>query len=140
MLFSLLHPSLVPKTSLPLFIYLVIPTSLWDLSSLTRDQTHVPCSGRLSPNHWIAREVQSPFRRLCESCCFLPPWLLPSPRPPSAPSPGVNSLLPAWLPSPCLLRSVHFATKFITALSCLNSTVLKTKPHILFFLTVYFIL
>ena len=25
---------------------------MWDLSSLTRDQTPVPCSGRLSLTHW----------------------------------------------------------------------------------------
>ena len=30
---------------------------MWDLSSLTRDQTHTPCIGRQSLNHWTAREV-----------------------------------------------------------------------------------
>ena len=30
---------------------------LWDLSSSTRDQTHTPCIGRRSLNHWTAREV-----------------------------------------------------------------------------------
>ena len=29
---------------------------IWDLSSLTRDQTHTPCAGRQSLNHWIRRE------------------------------------------------------------------------------------
>ena len=26
-------------------LFLVMPCDLWDLSSLTRDQTHSPCSG-----------------------------------------------------------------------------------------------
>ena len=30
---------------------------MWDLSSLTRDQTHVPCISRLILNHWTTREV-----------------------------------------------------------------------------------
>ena len=29
----------------------------WDLSSLTRDQSHTPCNGRPNLNHWMAREV-----------------------------------------------------------------------------------
>ena len=30
---------------------------MWDLSSLTRDQTHVPCTRRQILNHWNTREV-----------------------------------------------------------------------------------
>ena len=30
---------------------------MWDLSSLTRDQTHTLCIGRQSLNHWTSREV-----------------------------------------------------------------------------------
>ena len=30
---------------------------MWDLSSLMRDQTHVPCNGREILNHWATREV-----------------------------------------------------------------------------------
>ena len=30
---------------------------MWDLSFLTRDQTHIPYIGRRSLNHWTAREV-----------------------------------------------------------------------------------
>ena len=33
------------------------PWDMWDLSSLTRDQTHTPCIRRQSLNHWTAREV-----------------------------------------------------------------------------------
>ena len=33
------------------------PQSIWDLGSLTRDQTCTPCDGRQSLNHWIARKV-----------------------------------------------------------------------------------
>ena len=29
---------------------------MWDRSSLTRDQTYIPCTGRIL-NHWTAREV-----------------------------------------------------------------------------------
>ena len=32
---------------------------MWDLSSLTRDQTHTLCVGRWSLNHWTDREVPS---------------------------------------------------------------------------------
>ena len=28
-----------------------------DLSSLTRDQTHIPCTGQLTLNHWTTRKV-----------------------------------------------------------------------------------
>ena len=31
--------------------------SMWDLSSLSRDWTHVPCIARQILNHWITREV-----------------------------------------------------------------------------------
>ena len=30
---------------------------MWDLSSLTRDQTHISCIGRRILNHWAIREV-----------------------------------------------------------------------------------
>ena len=33
------------------------PQGMWDLSSLTRDPTHIPYIGRWSLNHWITREV-----------------------------------------------------------------------------------
>ena len=33
------------------------PQGMWDISSPTRDQTHTPCIGRQSLNHWTAREV-----------------------------------------------------------------------------------
>ena len=32
---------------------------VWDLSSLTKDQTGVPCIARWSLNHWTTREVPS---------------------------------------------------------------------------------
>ena len=31
------------------------PGGVWDLSSLTRDQTHVPCIGGQILNHWITQ-------------------------------------------------------------------------------------
>ena len=33
------------------------PSSLWDVSSLTRDRTRAPGSESMSPNHWTSREV-----------------------------------------------------------------------------------
>ena len=30
---------------------------MWDLSSLTRDRTHVPCTARWILNHWTTRKV-----------------------------------------------------------------------------------
>ena len=30
---------------------------MWDLSSPTRDQTHIPCIGRRILNHWTTREL-----------------------------------------------------------------------------------
>ena len=30
---------------------------MWDFSSLTRDLTHVPCTGRQTLNHWTIREI-----------------------------------------------------------------------------------
>ena len=33
------------------------PQGMWDLSSQTRGQTHTPCIGKQSRNHWTAREV-----------------------------------------------------------------------------------
>ena len=30
---------------------------MWDISSPTRDWSHIPCIGGWSPNHWTAREV-----------------------------------------------------------------------------------
>ena len=47
-----------PVTILLLFYVLPLwPQGVWDPSSLTRDRTHTPHTGRRSPNHWTAREV-----------------------------------------------------------------------------------
>ena len=34
-----------------------LPWNMWDLSSPTRDRTHIPCVGRQTPNPWTTREV-----------------------------------------------------------------------------------
>ena len=39
------------------FFFLAISLSMWDLSSPTRDQTHIPCIGNMSLIHWTIREV-----------------------------------------------------------------------------------
>ena len=35
----------------------LLPHNMWDLSLLTRDWTHIPCSERQVLNHWTTREV-----------------------------------------------------------------------------------
>ena len=37
------------------------PRGIWDLSSLIRDLTHIPCIGRQSLNHWATKEVPKIF-------------------------------------------------------------------------------
>ena len=41
--------------------FLTVPYSIWDLSSLIRDQTYVPCISRWILNHWTTREVPLKF-------------------------------------------------------------------------------
>ena len=66
-------------TILLLFYILVfwLP-GIWDLHSLTRDGTHVPCIGRRSLSHWTTREVFWFLCFLIQPCrdqlwCFQPP-------------------------------------------------------------------
>ena len=44
------------------YVFVFWPWAMWDLSSLSRDQTHTPCIGRWSLHHWTAREV--PYYRV----------------------------------------------------------------------------
>ena len=37
---------------------------MWDLSSQTRDQIRVPCTGRQTPNHWTTKEVASSISKV----------------------------------------------------------------------------
>ena len=39
------------------YVWVFWPHSMWDLTSLTVDQTHTPCIERQSLNPWAAREV-----------------------------------------------------------------------------------
>ena len=51
-----------------LFYFLTALKGMWDLSSLTRNQTRAPCIGRWSLNQWTARGVPpSPFRHAVSS-------------------------------------------------------------------------
>ena len=45
------------------------PWGMWDLGSLTRDQTHAPCIERWSFNHWVTRDVLHPFSLLLQIFC-----------------------------------------------------------------------
>ena len=73
---------------------------MWDLSSPTRDRTHVPCIGRQILDHWTTREVPILFVLLREDfqvhpflavastlhayCCYhLPALLQKTPHQPS---------------------------------------------------------
>ena len=37
----------------------LVDPCIWDLSSPTRNQTRIPCTGRQIFNHWTTREVPS---------------------------------------------------------------------------------
>ena len=51
--------------------WLFWPQCIWDLSSPTRDQTHTPCTGRWSLNHWTIWEVpMQPFLIVLLDFCF----------------------------------------------------------------------
>ena len=95
---------------------------MWDVSSLTRNQTHTPCTGRQGPKNWTPRVcVFSHFRRIW---LFVIPWTVAhqAPRPWNFPgkNTGVGShallqgifLTQGW--DPCLLicRRIlyHWAT------------------------------
>ena len=64
---------------------------MWDLCSPSRDQTHTPCAGRWSLNHWTTREVPpQSIQKLSKkklhllaitSLITLSPSLPPNPRP-----------------------------------------------------------
>ena len=57
------------------FFLLAVPWSLWGLSSLTKVQTHVPCS----PNPWTAMKVPRFYFCIYPALIFLPPkWNCPS--------------------------------------------------------------
>ena len=43
------------------FFFFFLPQGMWDLNSLTRDQTQIPCTGRWSLNHLSVWEVPSFF-------------------------------------------------------------------------------
>ena len=51
---------------------------MWDLSSLTRDGTLIPCIGRQSPKYWTTREVLIQLFNsnvLCKMLCVLNYWV-----------------------------------------------------------------
>ena len=63
-------------TILLLFYVLFVfwPQVMWDLSSLTRDGTLIPCIGRQSPKYWTTREVLIQLCNsnvLCKMLCVL---------------------------------------------------------------------
>ena len=75
--FSWLLLACLPSLFLSFFFNLATSHSLWDLSSLTRDQAQAPAKKASSPNHWTTRE----FPALCFS--------FPSqPIPPTSPFPS----------------------------------------------------
>ena len=69
--------------------------STWDLSSLTRDQTHVPCIGRWILSHWnnffIQRKTRALFKQARPYMIYAPPphVLIPSHTISSSNTPGL---------------------------------------------------
>ena len=54
------------------FFFLVSLCIVWDLSSLTRDQTPIACVKKCSLNHWTTREIpEVPFKKLLKIFLFL---------------------------------------------------------------------
>ena len=47
----------VQRWSFASCLFVAILHGMWDLCSLTRDWTHISCTGRQSLNHWATREV-----------------------------------------------------------------------------------
>ena len=80
-------------TKLLLFYVLVFQSQgMWDPSSPTRDQTHTPCIGRRSPNHWTARKS-----------CSAPSLVAQSVKNPPAMQAGDTGdahSIPGWVRSP----------------------------------------
>ena len=62
-----------------LFYLLVALQGVWDLSSLTRDLTHVPVSAAWSLNHWSTREVLSNVPLKCRALLLFIHAKWPSP-------------------------------------------------------------
>ena len=58
-IYTFLKKVFIEFVTISLLFYVLVfwPQGMWDLSSLTRDQTCTPCIGRQSLNHWTAREV-----------------------------------------------------------------------------------
>ena len=70
--FTVLCQSL-PNISVKLLLFYVLifqPQSIWDLSSLTRNWTCTPSTGRQSINHWTTKVVPESFLKSCGSLTF----------------------------------------------------------------------
>ena len=48
---------------------------MWNLSSPTRDRTHIPCIARKILNHWTTREVSSKYLMFPQDILF-DPWFI----------------------------------------------------------------
>ena len=73
-----------------------MPSGTWDLSSLTRDRTHISHTGRQILNHWMTREVATNsfiylFFNVAQSCLTLQPHGLYIPWNSSGQNTGVGS-------------------------------------------------
>ena len=105
-----------------------LPCSMWDLSSPTRNRTHVPCIGRWILNYWIIRDVSSALsqrvffnsaatlvffnRTVCQKCFTFfqrgDCW---------SPAPEVGRHTGTWIPS----AQVKL-TKYFLCVNCSRST------------------
>ena len=55
------------------FCFMFFFLAMWDLGSLTKDWTHIPCTGRWCLNHWTTREVPSLLNYFYFSAFFFGP-------------------------------------------------------------------
>ena len=86
---------------------------IWNLNSLTRDQTHTFCTGRWSLNHWTTREVSWPwFILILQLNTFVRiPLILPLGIPCSVSRFHNSVSQTSWLP-PTLPRTVIITSTF----------------------------
>ena len=100
-------------TILLLFQFFGHEAGMWDLNSLTRDQTHTFCTGRWSLNHWTTREVSWPwFILILQLNTFVRiPLILPLGIPCSVSRFHNSVSQTSWLP-PTLPRTVIITSTF----------------------------
>ena len=55
--FAVAHRLELQRVGLAVAVWVQLPQGTWGLSSLARNQTHIPCPARWILNHWTTREI-----------------------------------------------------------------------------------